>query len=67
MDAWLTDEYGRRYKMVGNVREFEPTITVGGGISIPESQLSAYNRGKAEAAEREREQQRKAVPLKACP
>ena len=67
MDEWLTDDSGKRYRMRGNVREYEMMITVGGGISIPESQLSAYNRGKAEAAEREREQQRKAVPLKACP
>ena len=57
MDEWLTDEFGKRYRMRGNVREYEMMITVGGGISIPESQLSAYNRGKAEAAERERKAQ----------
>ena len=67
MDEWLTDEFGKRYRMRGNVREYEMQITVGGGITIPESQLDAYNRMKVETAEREREERRKAAPLKACP
>ena len=66
-DEWLTDEFGKRYRMQGNVRVYETLITVSGGISVPESQLAAYNRLKSAAAEREREQQKNAAPLKACP
>ncbi len=67
MDEWKVDEFGKRYRMQGNIREYETMITVDGGITIPESQLAAYNRMKAEAADLARAKQEKAVPMKACP
>ena len=70
---WQTDQYGKRFRMVGKVKEYEMTITVAGGIQIPESQLAEYNermaRQKKEQIETEKEevQRRSAIKPKKCP
>lgn len=46
MPEWKTDEFGKRYRMIGNIKEYEMMIRVDGGIEIPESQLAAYNANK---------------------
>ncbi len=48
---WLTDEFGRRYRMIGNTKEYEMMIRVEGGLEIPESQLEAYNAVKRQQRE----------------
>ena len=67
MDEWLVDETGKRYRMRGNIKEYEMMVTVGDGISIPESRLAEYNRMKEKNAERQREDQRPAATMKSCP
>lgn len=47
----------RRYRMVGNVKEFETIVTTSYG-DIPQSQLEAYNQRK-KAARKEVEKNRK--------
>ena len=44
---WQVDETGRRFRMVGYIKEFEPTIVIG-GVEVPESQVKEFNaRNKA--------------------
>ena len=50
----------RRFRMVGGIKEYEPTITIN-GLEIPQSQLADYHRRQKEAAER-----RKAEALEAA-
>lgn len=38
----------RRYRMIGNVKEYEMMVTVD-GIQIPQSEIEAYHRRKKEA------------------
>lgn len=45
-DEWLTDEQGRRYRMIGPVKEYEPTIRIN-GVDIPKSELEARPRQAA--------------------
>ena len=56
------NQYGgvRRYRMIGNCKEYEMDVTVD-GITIPQSQLEDYHRRQKEAAER-----RKAEALEAA-
>lgn len=65
-DEWQTDENGRRFRMMGNVKEYEMMIRID-GIEIPQSQLSAYNERKKKL----KEQQPKEKPVyftgKVCP
>ena len=48
-----------RFRMVGGIKEYEPTITIN-GLEIPQSQLADYHRRQKEAEER-----RKAAELEA--
>ena len=50
----------RRFRMVGGIKEYEPTITIN-GLEIPQSQLADYHRRQKEAEER-----RKAEALEAA-
>lgn len=50
----------RRFRMIGSIKEYEPTITID-GIEIPQSQLEDYHRRRKEAEER-----RKAEALEAA-
>ena len=47
------DAYGgvKRFRMIGQIKEYEPTITIN-GLEIPQSQLEDYHRRQKEAAER---------------
>ena len=49
-----------RFRMVGGIKEYEPTITIN-GLEIPQSQLADYHRRQKEAEER-----RKAEALEAA-
>ena len=49
-----------RFRMVGGIKEYEPTITIN-GLEIPQSQLEDYHRRQKEAEER-----RKAEALEAA-
>lgn len=66
------NQYGgvRRYRMVGNCKEYEMDVTVD-GITIPQSQLTAYHERKkaAQAAQIEAERKRaaQAKPPRNCP
>lgn len=65
------NQYGgvRRYRMIGNCKEYEMDVTVD-GITIPQSQLEDYHRRKKEAeqARQEAEKNRPAPPpRKNCP
>lgn len=65
------NQYGgvRRYRMIGNCKEYEMDVTVD-GIEIPQSELTAYHERKkaAEQARKEAEKNRPAPPPpKNCP
>ena len=58
---WKVDpKTGQRYRDIGHIREYEPTITIN-GLEIPQSQLADYHRRQKEAEER-----RKAEALEAA-
>lgn len=53
---WEIDKYGQRYRETASGhREYEPTITLSGGVEIPVSQLDEYHRRQKEAAEKRRQ------------
>lgn len=56
------DKFGgvKRFRMIGHIKEYEPTITIN-GLEIPQSQLENYHRRQKEAEER-----RKAEALEAA-
>ena len=57
---WKVDpKTGQRYRDVGKMREYEPTIIID-GIEVPESQLADFHKRRKEAEER-----RKAAELEA--
>ena len=65
------NQYGgvRRYRMIGNCKEYEMDVTVD-GITIPQSQLEDYHRRKkaAEEARKEAEKNTPAPPpQRNCP
>ena len=70
---WQTEvnQYGgtRRYRMVGNIKEYEPTVTIN-GIEVPQSELAAFHeRNKAQTAAQIEASKRAAQTQKtyACP
>lgn len=67
---WKTDEYGKRYKEVGNhMREYEMEIHTQGTV-IPASQLDEFNRRNRAAAEQRRRAELEAQrnePTAQCP
>lgn len=48
-DEWQVDEYGRRFRKIGDVKEYEMVYRID-GIEVPASQLEDFNRRQAEAA-----------------
>lgn len=66
----IEEKTGKRYRMIGNVKEYEMLVTIG-GISVPESQVEAFNARNKAAAEARREAERKAAeeqpPQRNCP
>lgn len=50
---WKVDENGKRYRMVGKVKEYEMTILID-GHEIPQSQLSEFHKRRNEEREKER-------------
>ena len=57
MDEWKVDELGKRYRMIGNCKEYEPTIN-----GIPQSVFFASQRAQREQTEAERARQRAKPP-----
>lgn len=57
------DPYGnvRRYRMLGPIKEYEPTIIVN-GIEIPQRELEDFNRRSKERAAAQSAQIRRAAP-----
>lgn len=69
---WKVDEFGKRYRETApRHREYEPTITLSGGIEIPVSQLDEYHRRQKEADEKRRaaamEEFKNRPPARSCP
>ena len=55
-NEWKVDKYGQRYREPApGHREYEPTITLSGGVEIPVSQLDEYHRRQKEADEKRRQ------------
>ena len=55
-NEWKVDKFGQRYRETARGhREYEPTITLSGGIEIPVSQLDEYHRRQKEADEKRRQ------------
>lgn len=55
-NEWKVDKFGQRYRETApGHREYEPTITLSGGIEIPVSQLDEYHRRQKEAEEKRRQ------------
>lgn len=69
-NEWKIDEHGQRYRMVGNVKEFETMIRIN-GIEVPESELSAFHERQKAAEEewrkKEMEAFKNAPPVRSCP
>lgn len=63
---WQTDEHGRRYRMVGNIKEYEMMVRIG-GISVPESQVEAHNARMRADAERQRQTVEQQPQPQNCP
>ena len=68
---WKVDpKNGQRYRDIGHIREYEPTITIN-GLEIPQSQLADYHRRQKEAEERRKAEQAEAFKNrpepKSCP
>lgn len=66
------DKFGgvKRFRMIGHIKEYEPTITIN-GLEIPQSQLADYHRRQKEAEERRKAEQAEAFKNrpepKSCP
>ena len=60
----------KRFRMIGQIKEYEPTITIN-GLEIPQSQLEEYHRRQKEAEERrkaaELEAWKNRPPARSCP
>lgn len=57
---WKVDpKTGQRYRDIGHIREYEPTITIN-GLEIPQSQLADYHKRQKEAEERRKAEQAEA-------
>ena len=60
----------KRFRMIGQIKEYEPTITIN-GLEIPQSQLEDYHRRQKEAEERRKAEQAEALKNrpepKSCP
>ena len=55
-NEWKVDKFGQRYRETAlGHREYEPTITLSGGVEIPMSQLDEYHRRQKEAEEKRRQ------------
>lgn len=66
------DKFGgvKRFRMIGHIKEYEPTITIN-GLEIPESQLADFHKRQKEAEERRKAEQAEALKNrpepKSCP
>lgn len=66
------DKFGgvKRFRMIGHIKEYEPTITIN-GLEIPQSQLADYHKRQKEAEERRKAEQAEALKNrpepKSCP
>ena len=66
------DKFGgvKRFRMIGQIKEYEPTITIN-GLEIPQSQLEDYHRRQKEAEERRKaaalEELKNRPEPKSCP
>lgn len=66
------DKFGgvKRFRMIGHIKEYEPTITIN-GLEIPQSQLADYHRRQKEAEERRKaaamEELKNRPEPKSCP
>ena len=60
----------KRFRMIGQIKEYEPTITIN-GLEIPQSQLEDYHRRQKEADERRKaaalEELKNRPEPKSCP
>ena len=60
----------KRFRMIGQIKEYEPTITIN-GLEIPQSQLEDYHRRQKEAEERRKaaalEELKNRPEPKSCP
>ena len=56
------DKFGgvKRFRMIGHIKEYEPTITIN-GLEIPQSQLADFHRRQKEAEERRKAEQAEAL------
>ena len=69
---WQEDANGKKYRMVGNIKEYETTIRIG-GVEIPESQLEDYNKRRKEReqaalqAQKAEAARKAALPKYHCP
>lgn len=70
---WQTevDQWGavRRYRMIGNCKEYEGTVRID-GLEVPESQLEAFHKSRTEAKEKELHRPRPetiSATVKRCP
>lgn len=66
---WKTDATGR-YRIVGNVKEYEETITLASGLTIPRDKLEEYNRRESERRAEEykkKAEKQKSITTQLCP
>ena len=62
-ETWQYDEHGKKYRMVGNIKEYCPTVTID-GIEVYQDEVEEFHRRNREAMEAQRKQQNELIQQK---
>ena len=57
----------QRYRIIGNVKEYEPELLTSSGISVPQSELEDYRRCNEKAIAAQKESEKNRPPQRDCP
>lgn len=68
---WQRDQWGRKYRKIGNMIEYAPTVTID-GIEVYQDELEEFNANRRAAMEKNRQAENerlkaKNAPRKICP
>lgn len=70
VSEWMYDEFGKKYRKVGGMIEYAPTVTID-GIEIYQDELEEFNRNRKESMERNRQEENNRIQQrhtgKICP
>ena len=60
VSEWMYDEFGKKYRKVGSMIEYCPTVTID-GIEIYQDEVEEFNRNRKAAMERNREEENRRI------